>query len=143
MRYGSDTSDRTDNNYRLVFHCMRGSVRAMGFLRIVISILTISILFPAQLRAEDEGEAAIGRRFSLVIQAQLPLIRDATVRRYVRRLGQTLVTHLENAEFTYHFAVIQEPHINAFAAPGGYIYVHSGLIQRVQTDDELASVLGH
>jgi len=109
----------------------------------VIIILAVNILLPAQLHAEDEGEATIGRKFSLVIQAQLPLIHDPVVRQYVHRLGQTLVTHLDNAEFTYHFAVIQEPHINAFAAPGGYVYVHSGLIQRVQTDDELASVLGH
>ncbi len=115
----------------------------MAYWRILLIALTVSVSFSTQLWASDEGEATIGRKFSLVVRAQLPLVRDATVRRYVQRLGQHLVAHLENAEFTYHFAVIQEPHINAFAAPGGYIYVHSGLIQRVQTDDELASVLGH
>lgn len=115
----------------------------MGFQQHIVLFLTVSLVFPAPLWAKDEGEATIGRKFSLVIQAQLPLLRDPVVRRYIHRLGQKLVTHLENAEFTYQFGVIQEPHINAFAAPGGYIYVHSGLIQRVQTDDELASVLGH
>ena len=115
----------------------------MDYWRLLFIAQIVFTLFASQLWASDEGEATIGRKFSLVIQAQLPLVRDITVRRYVQRLGQHLVAHLENAEFPYHFAVIQEPQLNAFAVPGGYIYVHSGLIQRVQSDDELASVLGH
>lgn len=115
----------------------------MWYLHILCIAFISVITHSSPLWADDEGEVTIGRKFSLVINAQLPLVRDATVRRYVQRLGQHLVSHLDNAEFTYHFAVIQEPHINAFAAPGGYIYIHSGLIQRVQSDDELASVLGH
>ena len=105
--------------------------------------LVVLLSFPPSVCATSDGEVTIGRKLSLVIGSQMPLVREPTVRRYVYRLGQKLVSHLESADFTYHFAVIQEPHINAFAAPGGYIYVHSGLIQRVQTDDELASVLGH
>ena len=127
----------------LVFRSPHGSVPRMWYARVVFIGLIVMVSQASLLWADDEGEVTIGRKFSLVINAQLPLIRDATVRRYVQRLGQHLVAHLENAEFTYYFAVIQEPHINAFAAPGGYIYVHSGLIQRVQSDDELASVLGH
>lgn len=115
----------------------------MWYTRILFVNLIVLVSQSTPLWAGDEGEVTIGRKFSLVINAQLPLVRDATVRRYVHRLGQKLVAHLETAEFDYRFAVIQEPHINAFAAPGGYIYVHSGLIQRVQTDDEFASVLGH
>ncbi|MBM4257858.1 MAG: tetratricopeptide repeat protein [Deltaproteobacteria bacterium] len=115
----------------------------MNSWRTLLIALTVIVASATTLWAADEGEATIGRKFSLVIQAQLPLVRDPTVRRYVQRLGQKLVAHLETAEFTYYFGVIQEPHLNAFAAPGGYIYIHTGLIQRVQSDDELASVLGH
>lgn len=115
----------------------------MSYWRLLLIPLTIFLFFSTTLGASDEGEVTTGRKFSLVVQAQLPLVRDPTVRRYVQRIGQQIVAHLENAEFTYNFAVLQESHINAFAAPGGYIYVHSGLIQRVRSDDELASVLGH
>jgi predicted Zn-dependent protease len=85
----------------------------------------------------------MGRKFSLIAQSQLPLVRDYTVQRYAQRLGQRIVSHLEHPEFSYQFAVVQEPHLNAFSVPGGYIYLHSGLILLVNSDDELAGVLGH
>ncbi len=115
----------------------------MSYWRTRVVVCSVFLLFHGLLRAADEGEVTMGRKFSLVAQAQLPLMRDVTVRRYVQRLGQKLVAHLDHADFEYRFAVVQEPHINAFSVPGGYIYIHSGLIQRVRTDDELASVLGH
>jgi predicted Zn-dependent protease len=88
-------------------------------------------------------EADIGRKFSLVAQSQFPLVRDYAVRRYVQRLGQRIVSRLDQPEFPYHFFVVQEPNLNAFSVPGRYIYLHSGLLLRVSSDDELAGVLGH
>ena len=98
--------------------------------------------FPSWLSAA-EGEAEIGHKFSLIALSQLPLVRDYTVQRYVQRLGQRLVTHLDHPEFPYQFSVVQEPHLNAFSVPGGYVYVHSGLLLRVSSEDELAGVIGH
>jgi beta-barrel assembly-enhancing protease len=112
------------------------------FLRVFLSGLVIHCCLPSQLRAA-EGEAEIGRKFSLVALAQLPLVRDYTVQRYVQRLGQRLVAHLDHPEFPYQFSVVQEPHLNAFSVPGGYIYVHSGLLLRISSEDELAGVVGH
>ena len=89
------------------------------------------------------AEVEIGRQFSLIAQSQLPLVRDYTVQRYIQRLGQQIVSHLDPLEFSYQFSIVQEPHLNAFSVPGGYIYMHSGLILRVNSEDELASVLGH
>jgi len=97
---------------------------------------------PSHLRAAG-GEAEIGRKFSLVALSQLPLVRDYIVQRYVQRLGQRIVAHLDHPEFPYQFSVVQEPHLNAFSLPGGYIYVHSGLLLRISSEDELAGVLGH
>jgi predicted Zn-dependent protease len=88
-------------------------------------------------------EVEIGRKFALIAQSQLPLVRNYTVQRYIQRLGQRIVAHLDGAEFPYQFSVIQEPHLNAFSVPGGYIYFHSGLLLRVNSEDELASVVGH
>jgi len=108
---------------------------------LLVYVLLLQHCLP--LYAADEGEVSIGRKFSLVAQSQLSLIREYTVRRYVERLGQHIVARLDQPEFNYQFSVVQEPHINAFSVPGGYIYVHSGLIQKADSDDELASVLGH
>jgi predicted Zn-dependent protease len=71
------------------------------------------------------------------------MVQDYTVRRYIQRMGQRIVARLEHPDFSYQFTVVHEPHINAFSVPGGYIYIHSGLIQRTNSDDEVASVLGH
>jgi predicted Zn-dependent protease len=91
----------------------------------------------------DQVEIDLGRKFSLVAQAQLPLVRDYIVQRYIQRIGQRIVAHLEQPEFSYQFAVVQDNSLNAFSVPGGYIYFNSGLILRVDTDDELAGVIGH
>ncbi|HJY84005.1 MAG TPA: M48 family metalloprotease [Candidatus Binatia bacterium] len=112
------------------------------FLKVFLSGLMFHCCLPSHLRAA-EGEAEIGRKFSLVALSQLPLVRDYIVQRYVQRLGQRIVAHLDHPEFPYQFSVVQEPHLNAFSLPGGYIYVHSGLLLRISSEDELAGVLGH
>ncbi|MGE0683776.1 MAG: M48 family metalloprotease, partial [Candidatus Binatia bacterium] len=75
----------------------------------------------------DQVEIDLGRKFSLVAQAQLPLVRDYIVQRYIQRIGQRIVAHLEQPEFLYQFAVVQDDSLNAFSVPGGYIYFNSGL----------------
>ncbi len=112
------------------------------FLTVFLTGVVLHCCLPSQLKA-DEGEVEIGRKFSLIAQSQLPLVRDYTVQRYVQRLGQRIVSHLDHPEFPYQFSVVQEPHLNAFSVPGGYIYVHSGLLLRVSSEDELAGVVGH
>jgi predicted Zn-dependent protease len=134
----------TANYSGLVFGSHHASVLLMQRL-LVIGLSALLLLQPGTSPRAIAGiiEADIGRKFSLIAQSQLPLVRDYTVQRYVQRLGQRIVAHLDRAEFPYHFFVVQEPHLNAFSVPGGYIYLHSGLILRVSSDDELAGVLGH
>ncbi len=107
---------------------------------LVLALLQHAIS-PGAVRGETEE--SLGRKFSLFAQAQLPMVQDYTVRRYIQRIGQRIVARLEHPDFEYRFTVVHEPHINAFSVPGGYIYMHSGLIQRAQSDDEVASVMGH
>jgi predicted Zn-dependent protease len=113
-------------------------------LSVSLLLLTLSqqSLFPSIVQA-DQAEVDLGRKFSLVAQMQLPLVRDPVVQRYVKTLGQRIVARLEQPEFSYQFAVVQDRSLNAFSVPGGYLYFNSGLILRVDSDDELASVLGH
>lgn len=90
-----------------------------------------------------EAEKDLGKEFAFAAAAQLPLLRDPDVVAYVDRIGQRVVRALGTQPFEYSFFVVRAAGINAFAVPGGYVYVHSGLLSRVASEDELAGVLGH
>ncbi len=76
-------------------------------------------------------------------RGQLPLLEDVEVNAYVGRIGQKIVAALGEQPFTYHFSVIGDGRINAFAVPGGYVYVNAGLLTDASNDDEVAGVLAH
>ena len=88
-------------------------------------------------------ERELGRGFDLAARQQLPFVKDPEVVSYVDRIGRRIVDHLDESFFDYRFGVVREGSVNAFAVPGGYVYVHSGLLMRVTSDDEVAAVLGH
>ena len=118
---------------------MTRSGRSTG---VVAVVLACALAVPGRtLAALDERE--LGRRFMLEARAELPLVTDPVVSRYVERIGHKLVDALGPQQFDYHFYVVESPVLNAFAVPGGYIFVFSGLLARVGNDDELAAVLAH
>lgn len=90
-----------------------------------------------------EEERELGQEFMRAVRQKLKLIEDPLIDDYVQNLGQRLVSQLDNVSHNYQFFVVDEGSINAFAGPGGYIGVHSGLIFATKTEDELASVLAH
>jgi predicted Zn-dependent protease len=98
---------------------------------------------PALASRSSNTESDLGRRFLLEARSQLPLIDDPVATAYVEGLGRRLVTSLGPQEFEYRFFVVRHPALNAFAVPGGYIFVFSGLIAKADNDDEIAGVLGH
>ncbi len=105
--------------------------------------LLLSSLVAANAADQYQNERDLGRRFAFEAAAELPLIHDPEVVDYVNRIGQRIVAALGPQPFSYHFLVVRDSNVNAFAVPGGYIYVHSGLLTRIANDDELAAVLGH
>jgi predicted Zn-dependent protease len=115
--------------------CLR---RAMA-LCAALSIVAAPALATISFRAERE----LGKQFDLAARRQLPLITDPEVVAYVDTIGQRIVRQLDDSFFQYQFSVVRDGSVNAFAVPGGYIYVHSGLLLRAASDDEVASVLGH
>jgi predicted Zn-dependent protease len=118
--------------------------RPGSLFRFVSGLLAILCVPPTPIaHASYESERQLGRNFALEARAQLPFITDIDVVEYVRHMGQRIIGSLEENPFEYEFAVIRDPHLNAFAVPGGYVYVHSGLLSRAATDDEVAGVLGH
>ena len=91
----------------------------------------------------EEAEVELGRLAAAEIEKGLTLLTDDTVTSYVSELGQALAARSGRSHLTYQFKVVDAAEINAFALPGGFIYVHRGLIEAAGTEDELAGVLGH
>ncbi len=88
-------------------------------------------------------EIRLGRRFELQARARLPLVSDVEVLEYVNRIGGRIVAVLGSQPIPYRFYVTRDGRVNAFAVPGGVIYVNAGLLLRAESDDEVAGVLGH
>jgi predicted Zn-dependent protease len=88
-------------------------------------------------------ERRMGEEFLEQARRGLPLINDREVNKFVRDIGDKLVETLGEQPFDYEFFVVAEDSINAFAVPGGKIFVHAGLISRADSEAELAGVLGH
>jgi predicted Zn-dependent protease len=92
----------------------------------------------------SEGEeVALGKQSDLEVRGQYGVYDDASVNRYVQSVGTTLAPYTQRPQLSYQFAVLDTPVVNAFALPGGYIYVTRGLLALMSSEAELAVVLGH
>ena len=90
-----------------------------------------------------EQDVEIGRQSALKVEQQMPMLGDAATQRYVSALGARLAAQAPGPKFAYRFKVVNLSDLNAFALPGGFIYVHRGLIDQVRTEGELAGVMAH
>ena len=89
-------------------------------------------------------EIEIGRSGDKQIVFQFGIYQDKSLQLYVNTIGQKLVSKLSNKEFRkFHFKLVDSSEINAFALPGGYVYVTRGLLAALNSESELASVIGH
>ncbi|MDQ6612877.1 MAG: M48 family metallopeptidase [Gemmatimonadota bacterium] len=93
--------------------------------------------------ASTQQEVQLGADYAAQINRQLPLVADPEVARYINKLGDSLASVADDRSLTWHFYVVDQPVINAFAVPGGYVYVYRGLIERAENMSELAGVMGH
>jgi predicted Zn-dependent protease len=91
----------------------------------------------------DDQEVQLGRQYVSQINAQLPLVADSAVTGYVQNLGLAIASRTSRASLDWRFHVVNAREVNAFAVPGGFIYVNRGLIDETKTLAELAGVLGH
>ena len=90
-----------------------------------------------------EQEVEIGRHAARDIERDLKLYKDYLVAAYVNRLGQRLARHSHRSDLKYHFKVVDTDEVNAFALPGGWLYVNRGLITTAENESELAGVIAH
>ena len=124
----------------------------------ILSMIVGVTCFPggsgAQVRLPDFGDAseqtlspakerALGEAFMREVRAKLTIIDDPRIEQYIQSLGYRLAATSEHRHLGFTFFVVDDESMNAFAAPGGFVGVNSGLILETRTESELASVLAH
>ena len=130
--------------------------KATGWLalQIAIAIVLMPLASFAQTKItyhnnkfKPDDDVRLGRQAAAEAEQQFPLLRDAEVSAYVERVGQRLVAAIppefQHPEFHYYFKVINASDINAFALPGGPMFVNRGMIQAARTEGEMAGVMAH
>jgi beta-barrel assembly-enhancing protease len=90
-----------------------------------------------------QQEVEMGAQYAQQINAQLPIVQDPEINRYINVLGNQIAQRADQRGIQYRFYVVNAREINAFAVPGGHIYINRGLIERTNTLSQLAGVLGH
>ena len=98
---------------------------------------------PVDQTLSPQQEKAIGRQFMRQARAQLPLVEDHALNEYLQRLGERLLTGMNGVDYDFTFFLIKDNSINAFAVPGGYIGINSGLINHFRLESQVAAVIAH
>lgn len=119
---------------------------------VAITVMPFSALAQTQLKYRSnkysvQDDVKLGRQAAQEAEAQFPLLRDPQVQDYVERVGRRLVnaipSQFRHPEFQYYFKVVNARDINAFALPGGPMYVNRGMIEAARTEGEMAGVMAH
>jgi beta-barrel assembly-enhancing protease len=92
-----------------------------------------------------DQDVQLGKESAAQVRKQMPVIRDPVLTAYVNRVGQRLANSQEAraSGFPFSFEVVADPSINAFALPGGPMFIHTGLLKAVDNEAQLAGVMGH
>jgi predicted Zn-dependent protease len=90
-----------------------------------------------------QQEVEMGQQYSAQVNQQLPIVTDPELHRYINVLGDSIAKLADDRQLDWSFFIVDSKEVNAFAIPGGFIYVNRGLIERTDKMDQLAGVLGH
>jgi beta-barrel assembly-enhancing protease len=107
------------------------------------SILAALLLLVSACSVSQDEEVALGHENAAQINAQLPIVTDPAIAGYIQDLGQSIARRTSRSDLDWHFYVVNTKQVNAFALPGGYIYVNRGLIESTDRLDQLTGTLGH
>ena len=99
--------------------------------------------FEASKDITEEQEIYLGRSVSARLLTKYKLLNNAKLHRYVHMVGSTVAMESDRPDLPYHFGVLNTQQVNAFAGPGGYIFITYGIIRRLKSEDELAAILAH
>lgn len=119
---------------------------------VALTVMPLAAMAQTQLKYHSnkysiQDDVKLGRQAAQEAEAQFPLLRDSEVQAYVERVGGRLVSAIpsqfQHSEFGYYFKVVNARDINAFALPGGPMYVNRGMIEAARTEGEMAGVMAH
>lgn len=112
-----------------------------------VALATATLLSGAPAQAVNlfsvSQDVQVGQQAARDAERRMRLVHDRAVNAYVNAVGQRLAAHAPGPRFRYQFKVVDASDINAFALPGGYIYVNRGLLRAVRSEAELAGVMAH
>lgn len=125
--------------------------RVISILTLWVFILGSVVVWPCQSGASvfqasslsPDEEKALGKKFLLMAQSQLAMVSDPDVVSYVERVGRRILAEAGPQLFDYKFYVIRDEALNAFAAPSGLLFIHSGMIEVMDDESELAGIMAH
>lgn len=108
----------------------------------IITVIVVSFSLAA-CGVSTQQEIQMGQEYAQQINAQLPIVQDPELNRYINVLGDSIARLTSRGDLDWHFFIVDSKEVNAFAVPGGFIYVNRGLIERTDNMSEVAGVLGH
>ncbi len=121
-----------------------GRAHLTGIIFLALSFHILSLWVCAEAHALSvEEERAMGREFLTEIKKHFELIEDNFADGYINELGQYITKSVETKFFPFHFYIIKHHALNAFAGPGGHVFLFSGLIEEMDCADELVAVISH
>jgi len=90
-----------------------------------------------------DQELSLGEQFDKQLRTENKVLADTVWQNYFNEVGESIVKVCDRKDIQYHFTVIESEQINAFATPGGYVYIYTGLLDRINNEAELAAVTAH
>jgi len=122
---------RDEHNFR-GFESMRNIPMTIG---------AVALLAGCGVSTQQEVE--MGQQEAQQVNAQLPMVQDAVINNYVNALGNRIAHTTSRADLNWQFQVVNSDIVNAFALPGGFVYVNRGVLERASNMSEVAGVIGH
>ena len=107
------------------------------------SLTIVAAALLAGCGVSTQQEVQMGQQEAQQVNAQLPMVQDAFIQNYVNALGQRIASRTSRADLNWQFRVVNSSTVNAFALPGGFVYVNRGVLERASNMSEVAGVLGH
>jgi predicted Zn-dependent protease len=122
---------------------MRAGVLAIFLWAFLFHTIALAWDSPFRAHLTNKEEREMGKKFMFYTTRSLPLVEDPYIVDYVRKVGHYIEGQVPSPPFEFHFYVVNEQVYNAFAGPGGYIFIYTGLIAAMENEEELAGILGH
>lgn len=136
-----------------MIHSRLNKTRLTAWLTLIaLCVMPVSLVAQTKIkyhsnRYKIEDDVKLGRQAAAEAEQQFPLLNDGEVQNYVERVGRGLVSSIpseyQHPQFQYFFKVVNARDINAFALPGGPMYVNRGMIEAARTEGEMAGVMAH